>query len=282
MTDEFASVPRLNPSQRSAMPESDASTSRVVRRTLPILVVLMSFVALALSADRVIRSGYFTIQRVEVTTRLDVVDKAKVERSVWRSVSGNYLNVDLGKIEAELETLPGVYQSVVRRVWPNSLAIEITETHARAEYRQAGSQGNVSGGRFINLAPEYVLGVMPMLEGPSAYREQLTETFRAVLPQLMRVGLSPRRLAVSHSGRWEMELATDATPAGSSFLLLLGREDIRQKVERFAASYPDALANRAAFLARVDMRYANGFAVRWVDVADQERYQLAALTALEN
>ncbi len=77
MTDEFASVPRLNPSQRSAMPESDASTSQVVRRTLPILVVLMSFVALVLSADHVIRSGYFTIQRVEVTTRLDVVDRRR-------------------------------------------------------------------------------------------------------------------------------------------------------------------------------------------------------------
>ena len=93
---------------------------------------------------------------------------------------------------------------------------------------------------------------------------------------------SSRRLSVSHSGRWELELATDATLTDSSFLLLLGREDIRQKAERFAASYPDALANRAAFLARVDMRYANGFAVRWVDAADQERYQLAARTALEN
>ncbi len=120
-----------------------------------------------------------------------------------------------------------------------------------------------------------------MLEGPSAYREQLTETFRAVLPQLMRVGLSPRRLAVSHSGRWEMELATDATPAGSSFLLLLGREDVRQKQSALRPA-TDALANRAAFLARVDMRYANGFAVRWVAAADQERYHLAALTALEN
>ena len=84
------------------------------------------------------------------------------------------------------------------------------------------------------------------------------------------------------SGSGHADVTATATPAGSSFLLLLGREDVRQKAERFAASYPDALANRAAFLARVDMRYANGFAVRWVDAKDQERYQLAALTALEN
>ncbi|NBP93880.1 MAG: FtsQ-type POTRA domain-containing protein [Gammaproteobacteria bacterium] len=282
MTDLRTNMSKMGIGGSAQRMDNESADTGVARRTWPIFAGFIVLIALALGVDRVVRSGYFTIQRVEVMTSLDVVDRGMVERAAWRSLTGNYLNVDLRRIETKLERLPGVYQSVVRRVWPDTLAIEINETHARAEYREWGVAGAVSSARFINLPPEYMLEVPPVLEGPAPYQNVLAETFRSILVPLTAAGLLPQRLSVSPAGRWEMELIAKPASSRPAFRVLLGREDIQQKVARFADSYQSALASRAGFISRVDMRYANGFAVRWIDDANQEGYQLASLTTRQD
>ncbi|MFN2338390.1 MAG: cell division protein FtsQ/DivIB, partial [Gammaproteobacteria bacterium] len=43
----------------------------------------------------------------------------------------------------------------------------------------------------------------------------------------------------------------------------LGRIDARQRVRRFLRAYPSLVASREERLQHVDLRYSNGFAVRW-------------------
>ena len=79
------------------------------RRWLGIAALAILLVS-ALTADQIIRSGYFTIEKVTVANPLTHVDRGIVERTAWRSIQGNLLNVDLNRIEESLETLPGVFQ----------------------------------------------------------------------------------------------------------------------------------------------------------------------------
>ena len=73
-----------------------------------------------------------------------------------------------------------------------------------------------------------------------------------------------------------MQIGVD-TPA-NQFLLLAGRDPVKEKVTRFASSYAMALRSRGDMIAQVDMRYANGFAVRWRDDSAVNQVQLAGLT----
>jgi cell division protein FtsQ len=42
-----------------------------------------------------------------------------------------------------------------------------------------------------------------------------------------------------------------------------GRQAFEERLDRFAKAYPGLLATRADAVAAVDLRYSNGFAVRW-------------------
>jgi cell division protein FtsQ len=45
--------------------------------------------------------------------------------------------------------------------------------------------------------------------------------------------------------------------------LLVGRDDARLRLERFARLLPQLLAQKGQPLSRADLRYTNGFALRW-------------------
>jgi len=45
--------------------------------------------------------------------------------------------------------------------------------------------------------------------------------------------------------------------------LLLGRDQIIEKMRRFTAIYQQALVQESDRIARIDLRYANGLAVAW-------------------
>ena len=76
------------------------------RRRLPLVAGFVLFLMTVLGIDHVIRSGYFTIQKVVIDSPLLVISQGSIERETWRKISGNYLNVDLKTIETALENQP--------------------------------------------------------------------------------------------------------------------------------------------------------------------------------
>ena len=132
------------------------------QRRLPIVAGFFLLLITVLGIDHVIRSGYFTIQKVVIDPPLAVIDQGSIERETWRKISGNYLNVDLKTIETALENQPGVYQAVVRRVWPDTLSISAIETQVIAEYRQLDRSEEKVERQFINLPPQNDFSFRPL------------------------------------------------------------------------------------------------------------------------
>jgi|TARA_Y100000310_G_scaffold309522_1_gene353698 cell division protein FtsQ len=242
------------------------------------IAVLAVLLVTALAADQIIRSGYFTFEKVTVATPLAHVDRGIVERTAWRSIQGNYLNVDLNRIEAALETLPGIYQAMVRRVWPDALELGIVETQAMARFQNLDDPDEISADSYINLAPTQILPVSPVLRGPKVQRETLVAVFFSIFPLLQEVGLAPLELSVNKAGRWALVLQPQGALADVHFSILFGRDGVVEKVDRFARSYSIALRGKVDLIAKVDMRYANGFAVRWHQDPVQAPVQLAGLS----
>ena len=60
--------------------------------------------------------------------------------------------------------------------------------------------------------------------------------------------------------------------------MLLGRDWVVEKVDRFTRSFTIALREKAGLIGKVDMRYASGFAVQWVQGDAGNAVQLAGLS----
>ena len=248
------------------------------RRGWQLIAALGLLLVSALAADQIIRSGYFTIESVTISHGLEHVDRGIVERTAWRSIHGNYLNVDLSQVEKALETLPGVYQAMVRRVWPDALELRLVETQAMARFQTLQNPDGNSPDSYINLAPDQAMRVSPVLRGPREHRETLVHTFSSVMPLLQEARLEPLELSVSKSGRWALEVRSDSSLVPARFELLLGRDGVVEKVDRFTRSFTIALGDKADRIGRVDMRYVSGFAVQWEQGDTGTAVQLAGLS----
>ena len=69
-------------------------------------------------------------------------------------------------------------------------------------------------------------------------------------------GLEVERLWLDARGAWTLELEQGP-------LVHLGSRDLAARVGRFMRLYPRLMASGAGRMEVVDMRYANGLAVRW-------------------
>ena len=162
------------------------------------------------------------------------------------------MNVAL--IQQRVQQLPWVEQVSVRRVWPDQLSIKVREQRPVAHWGERGFL-NVRAGRF---EPQQALelAALPHFEGPDGYEQRVLEMY-----QRMQQMLQPLKLGVSHlrldaRRTWRVQLS-------NGLELEVGRGNPLQRIARFVRVYPAILATGNGQLRSVDLRYSNGFAVRW-------------------
>jgi cell division protein FtsQ len=143
-------------------------------------------------------------------------------------------------------------------VWPATLVIHIDEQRPVAAWGEAELL-SAGGERF---RPARRPAGLPRLAGPEGSHGQVLERYRSLQRALAAAGLELAALSLDARRAWQARLAGGAA-------LELGRQDIEARVERFAAAWPRLVAGRGGHAPEsVDLRYPNGFAVRWAAPAD--------------
>lgn len=189
--------------------------------------------------------------------------------TLWgaRSVEGNFFTVDLQAVRKRFEQLPWVRRAYVRRIWPNALQVELEEHRPYALWND-GRLVNHHGELFAaNLDEAEEDGSLPEFTGPPGSEKLLMQRFRELIERLEPVALKPVALNLSARYAWSAELETGMT-------LLLGRDQgvpIPERVDKFVAAWPKLLERIGHYKGPVDLRYANGFAIRYGLVDEQLR-----------
>jgi cell division protein FtsQ len=130
----------------------------------------------------------------------------------------------------------------------------INEEVAAARWNDAGLL-NARGELFIRNA-RYVPPELPLLEGPEGSESQVAQLYIDAQGRLLESGLRLTGVRLDDRGAWELELA-------DGLQVRLGRQDVKERLERFIRLASPTVAKRVAEINYVDMRYTNGFSVGW-------------------
>ncbi len=222
------------------------------RQVLAPLMVLAVLSAGVLAARFVLDQP---LDKVVVEGRFQRVQPLDVEKAV-REVVGRQglMAVDLGKVSAAVRQIPWVDQASVARRWPDGLAVHVAEQMPVARWGETGLV-NLRGELFVNDA-RHIPAELPELVGPAGTESIMTQRYLAAKAPLEGVGMRLSQLRLDARGAWELAL-------DNGVALRLGRASIDERFDRFIDVAARIVGPRAAEIAYVDLRYANGFAIGW-------------------
>lgn len=204
--------------------------------------------------DRLLTAMDQQIVAVDVHGQFVGDSQVAIERAAGAWVGKSYFSTDLAEIKAELERRPWVESAAVKRVWPGRLEIDIREKKPLA-YWSDGRLVSRSGELFAPANPE-VAGKLPRLSGPDERVRDVIAMARSMSDQLFGYGLGFAGLSLEQRGAWTLTLT-------NGIEVVLGRDQVEQRFERFITVYENRLASRVDEVSRVDARYTNGVAVQW-------------------
>ncbi len=236
--------------RRQARPDRGPARQLLLGLLLPALIAGLGWLGLqALDPEQ------WPIRAVRIEGDLERVDRARLQEVVAPLATTGLLLVDVDAVRKALEALPWIERAYVRRLWPDRLLLTVVEQQAVARWGD-GRLVNRGGELFAVAEGEAPAG-LPELAGPEGQSRRLLEQFRLLDGLLARAGQPVARLELDARRAWHLTLA-------NGLEVELGRHEIRTRLGRLVGLLLGWDATQLAGVERIDLRYANGLAVRRV------------------
>ena len=200
------------------------------------------------------RPDVLPIKKIQALGTFDHVDEVMLRDVVAQTGRGGYFSIDVNAVQSAVEKLPWVAKASVSRIWPDTLAINVTEQQAYALWAKGGVV-NQHGVVFFPKQATYPAR-LPVFDGPVGMERNMTESYQLAKKIIGSLELEIQKLKMDSRQAISLQLS-------NGIEVILGREDTQNRLERFARVYRKVLVSRASDIARVDMRYSNGLSVGW-------------------
>ncbi len=197
------------------------------------------------------------IRVIEVTGELHHHSSRLLEDIIGQRLRGGILTADLGDLKSAAESLPWVGRASLRRVWPDRLQVQIEERRPIARWNT--DQLITAEGVVFHPGAGLIPAGLPVLEGDDQHAKEVVRRYQQWRDELMRAGHLIQALSVDARGDWRIKLVMGTD-------LRLGTTAVEERLARFIASAPQLEA--AGQPLAVDLRYSNGFAVKWAPGTD--------------
>lgn len=182
------------------------------------------------------------------------IDPAAVRATVAPYLGAGFFGVDVDDVQHALLDMPWIDNATVRRIWPDEIRITVYEQTPVAHWGDKGLLNSTSK-LFIPESSGEV-GELPHLQGPAGSESYVMESYRAMSEVLKPYDLAITTLVLDERRAWHLSLDNHVK-------LVLGRHSTMDRLQRFVRFYPAVLAGRAKVIDEIDLRYTNGFVVRW-------------------
>lgn len=226
----------------------NAGALRRLTKWLLMLVVLM---LLGAGGVWVYHSPYFPIRQVKIDGDLQRVSSDELQTVAQKYIRGNIFSADLNGAQKAFERLPWIAKAQVRRRLPDAVDIGLIERVPVARWKDNGLVD--SNGNLFQAATDESF---PVFEGETGTAKTMVEHYDTFIRVLQPLNLKISRLAYSPRSAWLVVLDNGVE-------VHLGRENETPRLQRFAQVWPTVLRAQQSNLQYVDMRYKDGFSVRY-------------------
>jgi len=240
---------------------------RLMQSTAQAVLVSAALVLLAAVLAWCARLPLFAVKSIRVEGEVTRNSESTIRANALHRLSGSFLTLDLQKSRAAFEAVPWVRRAVVRREWPNRLAVQLEEHRPVALWvADDGSEKLVNnfGEVFEANVGDVEDDDLPRLSGPEGSSGQMLAMLGRLKPAFepLQAG-DVAQLNLSARGSWRAELDNGA-------VIELGRgtdDEVIARLGRFVRTVPRVIAQYQRPIESADLRHTDGYAVHLKGVA---------------
>jgi cell division protein FtsQ len=250
---------------RSAAPLPMPADIRLMNVTAALLaalgVIALATVAVLWAAHRPI----FAVRSITVDGDMAHNSALTIRANAAPKLVGNFFTLDIVGARRAFEAVPWVRQAIVRRVWPNRLAVQLEEHRAAALWGSSASDDdapdklvNTFGEVFEANMGDVEDDALPTLRGPDGSSAEALALYGRLQPVFAAMNAHVDTLALSVRGSWRVELDTGAE-------VELGRgtdDEVVERTRTFVATLPQVTGRYGRALQSADLRHRDGYAVK--------------------
>jgi cell division protein FtsQ len=233
--------------------------------------VLFSIVLLAMLVSGVwwvIHRPVFALQLVRVEsekagvkqTELRHVNTLTIRDQAVPKITGNFFTTNLEEVKQAFEVVPWVRKASVRRVWPDTLVVQIEEHEVLGTWGEDGRLISVAGDVFTaNLAEAEEDVQLIAFSGPDGSEKEVVAQYLQFKQWFASLSLEPEAVQYSSRYAWSVKL-------NNGLQVELGKVQdataLKRRVDQLIKVYPQLVTRLQGSIVSVDMRYPNGLALK--------------------
>lgn len=192
------------------------------------------------------------IREVRIEGTFVYLERGQFAKQIESVATGGFFAVNLDGIKEAAAVLPWVDSIMIRRVWPDTLVIQVAEKRALARWKEDALISD-RGEIFQPSADSFPPGLV-QLNGPDGSAMRVFKTLQRFETNAKNLAVKLNRITLDSRGSWQVGL-TDGLS------VVLGKESVHKRFVKFVRMYERIKETRQAAVDYVDMRYQNGFAV---------------------
>ena len=204
-------------------------------------------------------SDRWPVTQLTVQAEFKHVSAAQIREAVQPRLGKGFFALDLDGVQKAVAALPWVESVEARKRWPDTLQLRVYE---RQPFARWNGKQLISRQGLVFDAPDAVdLVALPDLRGPDARLAEVVSFYAEARKAFAGNHLRIHGVALTERGSWSV------TTSSGARIVIGDREQAGRRLHRFLDVYPQLIAGHADGFVYVDLRYTNGFAVRWPDAA---------------
>lgn len=196
----------------------------------------------------------YPIKTVRVYGELKHIKPEHLNNQLVPALHENFFQLDLAQTREEIESMPWVHKAFLRKEWPDTLIVHVTERVPVAQWGEElllGSDLSLFGRGEVSDLP-----VLPKLRGVEKDVPVVWSRYKKLNEMLAPLSLTVTELTMAERYSWRVLLSDGVE-------LVVDENNWNSKITRFVQFYKKIPESDRALLARADLRYDNGLAVKW-------------------
>ena len=201
-------------------------------------------------------SDWLPIKYVRIEGAFQYIIMSKVKAALEGQFEQGFYLVNLQQVKQLVNQLPWVKAVHVKRIWPDTIEIQLTEHIPIVRWGEYGLL-NQDGEPFIPYNRKEFSSLLK-LTAPEGQERKFLAIMYDLFATLKKHNMTMNEFYVSERRAWSIML-------DNNMRLLLGKNEPLERLQRFLRSFYLIGEQQIAQISQVDLRYPNGYALTWKD-----------------